>query len=74
MCCLNGEPLAVEQVSARTAMTPTRTRYHMQILDTFDLVGRTRNGESGQPLYESRLDEQPEWVRKAVEAHRRDRD
>lgn len=71
LCCLNGEPLAVEQVSGRIGMHPTRTKHHMRILDAFGIVGRTRSGDSGQALYVARLDEQPDWVREAVEAHKR---
>lgn len=70
LCCLNGEPLAVEDVSGRTGMHPIRTRHHMQILDAFGIVGRTRSGDSGQALYVACLDEQPDWVREAVEAHK----
>jgi DNA-binding transcriptional ArsR family regulator len=72
LCCLaDGEALAVEQVSDRTGMQPRQTKHHMQILDVFGIVRRTRKGESGQAIYVLRLDEQPRWVREAVEAHRR---
>jgi hypothetical protein len=67
---MNGEPLAVEDVSGRTGMHPTRTRHHMSILDAFGIVGRTRSRDSGQALYVARLDEQPDWVREAVEANK----
>jgi len=72
LCCLaNGEALAVDQVSDRTEMHPIQTKHHMQILDVFGIVRRTRKGESGQALYVLCLDEQPDWVREAVDAHRK---
>jgi hypothetical protein len=70
LCCLAGEPLAVEQVSGRTGRGRTHTRHHMQILDAFGLVGTKGDVKGGQVVYVGRLDEQPAWVRKAVEAHR----
>jgi DNA-binding transcriptional ArsR family regulator len=71
LCCLNGKPLAVKQVSARTGLSPGRAKHHLRVLNTCDLVGRTRSGEGGETLYESHLNDQPEWVRKAVEGYQR---
>jgi predicted transcriptional regulator len=72
LCCLNGKPLAVEQVSGRTGLCPPWATYHLRILDRFGLVGRKRNGERGRVLYAACLDEQPDWVQEAVETHRAD--
>jgi DNA-binding transcriptional ArsR family regulator len=71
LCCLSGDPLAVEQVSGKTGMAQTRAKHHMRILDAFGLIGKMREGESGRMLYVARLDGQPEWVREAVERHKR---
>ena len=72
LCCLaDGGPLAVEQVSGRTGMNPTQTRHHMQILDAFGLVGKSREEGVGPTLYVARLNENPPWVIRAVNDHRR---
>jgi DNA-binding transcriptional ArsR family regulator len=71
LCCLaEGEPLAVEQVSGKAGMHPTRTAHHMRILEAFGLVGKKRKGRSGQTLYVARLEEHPPWVARAVNDHR----
>ena len=69
LCCLKDGPLSVIQVSDRARQDPRITEHHIEILGTFGVV-RKKDGGNGQLLYVARLDEQPDWVREAVEAHR----
>ena len=70
LCCLDpDESMAIAQVSTRTGIHPTLTKHHINILDAFSLVGK-KEEEGGQAFYVARLDEQPDWVREAVETHR----
>jgi DNA-binding transcriptional ArsR family regulator len=72
LCCLDDDgPLTATAISARVGIPIAAVTYYLVSLDSRDVVRRTGEGEDGEPLYESRLDEQPEWVRRAVEAHRR---
>lgn len=75
LCCLDDDgPLTATAISARIGLSITAVTYYLGSLDSHDVARKTGEQEGGESLYESRLDEQPEWVRKAVEAHRRDRD
>lgn len=69
-CLVDGEPLAVPQLSAQTGESMTAVRHHLKLLGTFDLV-EEKGTLGGESLYAATLDEQPEWVREAVETHRR---
>lgn len=72
LSCLADEgALAIEQVSGRTGLDPTRTKHHLQILNAFGLVGKTQEGGVGPTLYVARLQAHPPWVREAVEKHKR---
>jgi DNA-binding transcriptional ArsR family regulator len=48
-CLVDGEPLAVSQLSAETGLSRTAVRHHIKLLDSFDLVERT-DGLGGEPL------------------------
>jgi DNA-binding transcriptional ArsR family regulator len=68
-CLIDGEPLAVPQLSAEIGLSRTAVRHHVKLLDSFDLVERA--GElGGEPRYSATLDEHPDWVREIVEEHR----
>lgn len=72
LCCLDDDgPLTVTAISARIGIPITAVTYYLGSLDSYDVVRKTGEKEGGEPLYESRLDHQPEWVRRAVEDHRR---
>jgi hypothetical protein len=71
MCCLlDGGPLSVPQLAARTGETPQPVRYWVNLLDAFGLVERLGDLDRGEPLYALTLDAHPEWVRGAVKQHR----
>lgn len=70
LCCLDGEPLTIPQVSARIGKDERHVAHHMTMLDSFDLVEQAGEAESGQPLYVARVKEHPAWVARAVNKHR----
>jgi DNA-binding transcriptional ArsR family regulator len=73
LCCLlDGEPLAVPQLSARVGRSLSEVGYHIRLLASHGLVEGTGGLDEGYRLYAATLDSHPEWVREAVEAHRRD--
>lgn len=73
LCCLvDGEPLAVSQLSARIGRLLKAAGQHLTLLESFDLVGQAGHLDGGEPLYAATLDGYPDWVREAVEEHRRD--
>jgi hypothetical protein len=69
---VDGEPLAVPQLSARVGRSLTEVGYHLKLLQSHSLVEKTGGLVDGDPLYGATLDGHPDWVREAVEAHRRD--
>ena len=72
LCCiLDGGPLAIPQLSARTRSSRKAVGHWIKLLDQFDLVERVGDPGGGEPLYAATLDEHPDWVREAVEKHRR---
>ena len=72
LCCiLDGGPLAVPQLSARTGRSPQAVSHYVKLLESFDLLGKVGDLDGGEPLYAATLDEHPDWVREAIEGHRR---
>jgi hypothetical protein len=72
LCCiLDAGPLTVTQVSARTGGSLRAVAYWIELLDSFDLVGKIDDPDDGEPLYAATLDDHPDWVRDAIERHRR---
>lgn|GEM_PF-6782956 len=72
MCCLlDGGPLAVPQLSARTSGSPQAIDHWIKLLESFDLVTKIADLGGGEPLYALTLDDHPDWVREAIEDHRR---
>jgi Bacterial regulatory protein, arsR family len=72
LCCiLDGGPLAVPQLSARTSQSPKAVAHYLRLLESFDLVEKVADLDGGEPLYVATLDEHADWVREAVEEHRR---
>ena len=72
LCCiLDGGPLAVPQLSARTGRSLQAVGHYVKLLESFDLVGKVGDLDGGEPLYAATLDEHPDWVREAIEGHRR---
>jgi hypothetical protein len=63
-CLVDGEPLAVPQLSAETGQSTTAIRHHLKLLGTFDLV-EEKGTFGGEPRYAATLDEHPDWVREA---------
>ncbi len=71
LCCiLDGGPLAVPQLSARTGRSVKAVGHYVKLLDSFDLVEKVGGLDGGVPLYAASLDEHPDWVREAVDEHR----
>ncbi len=72
LCCFEDDrPLTPTALSARTGDSPEVTSYHLKPLLSHGVVRKTGEQQDGESLYESGLGDQPEWVQKAVEAHRR---
>jgi hypothetical protein len=72
LCCiLDGGPLAIPQLSARTGRPLGAVDHYIKLLESFDLVARAGDLDGGEPLYVATLDDHPDWVREAVEEHRR---
>lgn len=71
LCCLDGDgPLTATAVSARVGRSTEVVVCFLLLLRSYGVVRTTGEREGGEPLYEARLDDQPAWVRAAVEAHR----
>jgi DNA-binding transcriptional ArsR family regulator len=69
LCCLrDSEPLTIAAIAARIGKQPTAVSYLLSSLELYGIVRKTGE-QDDEPLYEARLDEQPAWVREAVEAH-----
>jgi hypothetical protein len=74
LCCiLDGGPLSASQLSSRTGKPPAAIKHWIASLESFDLLDVVADPGEGEPLYVVTLDEQPEWVREAVEEHHRRR-
>jgi hypothetical protein len=71
VCLLYDGPLAVPQLTARIGESSQAVRYWLELLDSFGLVEKHVDLAGGEPLYAVTLDEHPDWVREAVEEHRR---
>jgi hypothetical protein len=52
-------------------MTLQAVSHYIKLLHAFGLVERIGGPGGGEPLWAATLDEHPDWVREAVEAHRR---
>jgi hypothetical protein len=72
LCCLDpDDPLGVEAIIKRVKRDERIVRFHLKVLNRFQLVGRERQrGEVGPTEYVLRIAEHPEWVAAPVEAHR----
>jgi DNA-binding transcriptional regulator GbsR (MarR family) len=68
---LDGGPLAVPQLSARTGNSLKAVGHWVKLLDTSGLVKKISDLGSREPLYAATLDDHPDWVRETVEEHRR---
>lgn len=73
LCCLVAEgPLTTPQLSGRLGKPLHNILGWVKLLECFRVVKRTGKYAKGRlPLYEANLDEHPDWVREAVEEHRR---
>jgi DNA-binding transcriptional ArsR family regulator len=72
LCCiLDGGPLAIRQLSARTGGSLQAVGHWVKLLESFDLVEKIADLDGGEPLYAATLDSHPDWVREAIEEHRR---
>jgi DNA-binding transcriptional ArsR family regulator len=70
LCCLlDSQPSTLTAIAERMGKEQTAVAYLLRPLDLHGLVRKTGDRERGQPLYEACLDEQPAWVREAVEKH-----
>jgi DNA-binding transcriptional ArsR family regulator len=71
LCCiLDGDPLALKQLSAETGNPLNAVGYWVKLLGQAGLVAKTLQADGGETLYEATLDDHPDWVREAVEEHR----
>lgn len=72
LCCiLDSGPLSVPQLIARTGGSGKAVRHYVRLLDVFDLIEKIGDPDDKEPLYAATLDGHPDWVREAVEEHRR---
>jgi hypothetical protein len=72
LCCLlDGAPLSARQLSARIGRGLSVVGHWVKLLEAFDLIGQVGDRGDAEALYAATLDEQPDWVREAVENHRR---
>lgn len=72
LCCLvDGEPLTVSQLSARTGKSLKAVNHNIKQLESIDLVEKAGEPGSREPQYAANLDRHPDWVREVVEEHRR---
>jgi DNA-binding transcriptional ArsR family regulator len=72
LCCLlDGGPLAIAQVAARTNEPGQTVSYWMRLLESFNLVEKVGDLDGQEPLYAVTLEDQPDWIEEAVEEHRR---
>lgn len=72
LCCiLDDDPLALKQLSAETGSPLNAVGYWVRLLEKAGLVARTRQPDGGEDRFAATLDGQPDWVREAVEEHRR---
>jgi DNA-binding transcriptional ArsR family regulator len=72
LCCiLDGGPLAISQLSARTGLPLQAVSHYLKLLESFGLVAKLGDPGGGEALYAATLDDHPDWVREAVEEHRR---
>jgi predicted transcriptional regulator len=73
LCCLlDGEPLTLKQLSARTGRPLNAVSHWVKLLNEFFLVERMGDTNGSEPRYAATLNAHPDWVRKAVENHRYD--
>ena len=71
LCCLDdGEPLTSIAIGARIGKPTDVVKRFLTLLDSYGVVRRTGDRQGVELLYEACLDEQPAWVRAAVEKHR----
>jgi DNA-binding transcriptional ArsR family regulator len=71
LCCiLDGGPLSVSQLSARTGEPVSAVDHWVKLLHAFGLVEKVADLDGGEALHAATLDEHPEWVREAIEEHR----
>ncbi len=72
LCCiLDGGPLTIQQVSARIGCSLRSAAYWLDLLDSFDLVAKVDELDGGEAIFAISLDGHPDWVREAIEHHRR---
>jgi Bacterial regulatory protein, arsR family len=72
LCCLvDGAPLAVPQLSAMTGMPESAVSHYVDLLCSFGLAAKVGRADGVEPLYTTTLDGHPDWVRAAIEGHRR---
>jgi len=72
LCCLvDGAPLALPQLTAMTGMPTAAVSHYVDLLCSFGLVAKVAGPDGGDSLYTTTLDEHPDWVRAAIEKHRR---
>jgi DNA-binding transcriptional ArsR family regulator len=69
-CILDGGPLAVPQLSARTGKPAKAVEHYLKLLESFGLVEKVGDLDGGEPLYAATLDGHPDWVRETVDEHR----
>jgi hypothetical protein len=72
LCCLiDGDALAIPQLSARTGRPLKAVSHCIKVLEAFDLVEKGDGRDGSETFYVANLEDHPEWVRQAIERHRR---
>jgi hypothetical protein len=70
LCCLREHgPMTVPGLAIQLRRVPIAVAVLMEPLVTHKVVTDTGDRIGEEPLYEFRLDDQPAWLREAVEAH-----
>lgn len=71
LCCLlDGGPLAISQVATRINKPDQTVRYWMRLLESYGLIEKVGDRDGRKPLFAVTLEDQPDWVEEAIEAHR----
>jgi predicted transcriptional regulator len=70
LCRLSAEgPMTVPGLSKRTGMSPRAVAFFLDELEEHSVIRKTGRKVGRESMYEACLDEQPAWVRAAVEKH-----
>jgi predicted transcriptional regulator len=64
--------MTVPGLSEKTGKSTMAVAFFLDVLEEHGVIRKTGRKVGREPVYEACLDEQPLWVRRAVERHRRE--